>query len=231
MPRSAAPPRRTKGVLGGRSDEVVRGVLEAALAELASSGYARFRMDAVAARAGVNRTTVYRRWPTRAALVAAVVERLRAPLRQNPLPDHGALERDLVEAFARRWRLGRSVGGRAWARLLDERSNPDVERLIGEAVAERGAEWRRMITRSIARRELPAGTEAQLLLDFVHAIVDSRRGQPLDPKWLRAAVRTVLAGAAAGTLVRAGAARPPATRGSRLVSRRTIRTDAVSSRA
>jgi AcrR family transcriptional regulator len=186
---------------------VVRQVIDAAIVELAGSGYARFRMDEVATRAGVNRTTLYRRWPNRMALVTAVLDRLRAPLRHNPLPDSGALEQDLIEAFARRWKFGRKVEGRAWARLLDERSNPEVETLVGDAVDERRAEWRSMVTRSIERRQLPAGTDGQLLLDFVHAIVDSRRAQPLDATWLSAAVRTVVAGAGLGTLVRAGGKR------------------------
>jgi AcrR family transcriptional regulator len=207
MSRPTAGPRRTKGILGGRSDEVVRQVLDAALVELARSGYAALRMDEVAARAGVNRTTIYRRWPDRVALVTAVVDRLRAPLRHDPLPDRGALEQDLVEAFARRWKYGRKIQGRAWARLLDERHNPEVEAIVGDAVNERSAEWRHMITRAIERQELPAGTDAQLLLDFVHAIVDSRRAQPLAPHWLRVAVRTVVAGAGAGTLVRASGPR------------------------
>jgi AcrR family transcriptional regulator len=210
MSHPAAHPRRTKGILGGRSDEVVRQVLAAAIVELARSGYARFRMDEVAARAGVNRTTIYRRWPNRGALVTAAIDRLRTPLRRNPLPDSGVLEQDLIEAFARRRRFGRKVEGRAWARLLDERYNPEVEAIVGDAVDERRAEWRYMVTRSIERRELPAGTDEQLLLDFVHAIVDSRRARPLDAKWLSAAVRTVVAGAGAGTLVRAGGKRRPA---------------------
>jgi AcrR family transcriptional regulator len=205
MSRPTAHPRRTKGILGGRSDEVVRHVLDAATVELARSGYGAFRMDEVAARAGVNRTTIYRRWPNRVALVTAVVDRLRAPLRHSPLPDRGALEQDLVEAFARRSKYGRKVEGRAWARLLDERYNPEVETIVGDAVDERSAEWRYMVTRSIERREVPGGTDEQLLLDFVHAIVDSRRAQPLDTKWLSVAVRTVVAGARAGTLVRRGA--------------------------
>jgi AcrR family transcriptional regulator len=213
MTRLAAPSRRTKGVLGGRSDEVVRRVLDAAIVELARSGYAGFRMDEVAARAGVNRTTIYRRWPNRVALVTAVVARLRTPLRHNPLPDSGALDQDLIEAFARRWKLGHNVDARAWARLRDERHNPEVETIVGDAVDERRAEWRYMVTRSIERRELPAGTDEQLVLDFVRAIVDLRGAQPLDVKWLELAVRTVVAGAGAGTLVRAGGKR--AVRGRR----------------
>src|SRR5690349_9971945 len=198
--------RRTQGVLGGRSEQVVRRVLDAAIVELARSGYSGFRMDEVVAEAGVNKTTIYRRWPSRAALVTALVERMRKPLRESPLPDTGQLERDLVEAFTRRSTVGRKVEGRAWARLLDERYSPEVEAIIGDAVDERRDEWRSMVTRAIDRREIPPGTDAQLLLHLIRAIVDARRR---DATWLLLAVRTVIAGARAGALVRGRSSRRP----------------------
>ncbi len=199
--RSSASSRRTQGILGGRSQRIVGRVLDAALVELARSGYHGFRMDVVASRAAVNKTTIYRRWPSRAALVTALVERMRAPLRESPLPDTGALESDLVEAFTRRFTVGEKTEGRAWARLLEERYRPEVEAIIGAAVAERRHEWRSMVTRGIDRGELPPGTPVQLVLDLVRAIVDSRRSAGrLDSSWLTLAVRTVLAGARAGAL-------------------------------
>ncbi len=200
--RSADTSRRTQGVLGGRSEQVVRRVLDAAIVELASAGYAGFRMEAVASRAGVNKTTIYRRWPNRAALLTALVSRMRVPLRKRPLPDTGQLESDLVAALTRRFTFGRKSEGRAWARLLAERHNPEVEAIIGDAVDERRDQWRSMVTRAIDRGDVPPGTDAQLLLDFVRAIVDSRGSSgPLDSEWLSIAVRTVIAGARAGTLI------------------------------
>jgi len=178
---------------------VVRRVLDAAIVELARSGYAGFRMDEVVSMAGVNKTTIYRRWPSRAVLVTALVDRMRKPLRESPLPDTGRLERDLVEAFTRRSTVGRKIEGRAWARLLDERYSPEVKAIIGDAVDERRGEWRSMVTRAIDRGEVPPGTDAQLLLHLVRAIVDARRR---DTAWLVLAVRTVIAGARAGALVR-----------------------------
>jgi AcrR family transcriptional regulator len=202
MGGSTGSARRTRGILGGRSEQVVRRVLDAALVELARSGYTGFRMDEVAARAAVNKTTIYRRWPSRAALIAALVHRMRTPLRESPLPDTGQLETDLVEAFTRRFTVGRKREGRAWARLLDDRHRPEVEGIIGAAVAERRHEWRSMVTRSIERGELPPRTDAQLLLELVRALVDSRSSsRRLDTVWLTLAVRTVIAGARAGTLV------------------------------
>jgi len=199
MRRTSGSARRTQGVLGGRSEQVVRRVLDAAIVELARSGYAGFRMDEVVSMARVNKTTIYRRWPSRAALVTALVDRMRKPLRESPLPDTGQLERDLVEAFTRRFAVGRKIEGRAWARLLAERYSPEVEAIIKDAVDERRDEWRAMVTRAIVRGEVPPGTDAQLLLHLVRAIVDARRP---DTTWLVLAVRTVIAGARAGTLER-----------------------------
>src|SRR5262245_47576246 len=134
MGRTSATARRTQGTLGGRSEDVVRRVLNAAMIELARSGYAGFRMAEGVSMAAVNKTTIYRRWPNRAALVAALVERMRKPLRESPLPDTGQLERDLVEAFTRRVTVRPKIEGRAWARLVDERHTPEVEAIIGDAV-------------------------------------------------------------------------------------------------
>jgi hypothetical protein len=78
-----------------------------------------------------------------------------------------------------------------------------VEAIIGDAVAERRDEWRSMVTHGIDRGELPPRTDAQLLLDLVRALVDSRSSsRRLDRAWLTLAVRTVIAGARAGTVVR-----------------------------
>lgn len=181
----------------------MRRVLDAALVELSRVGYADFRIEAVARRAEVNKTTIYRRWPSRVELVGALVERMQAALRESPLPDTGELERDLVMAFERRSASARTRVGRAWARLLAERRQAEVEALVGAAVRERRGEWATMVTRAIERGELPADTDAALVLELVRAIVDARpASRRVAAEWLTLAVNTVLAGARAGTLVR-----------------------------
>jgi hypothetical protein len=55
MGRASGSSRRTQGTLGGRSEQVVRRVLDAAIDELARSGYHGFRMDVVESRAAVNK--------------------------------------------------------------------------------------------------------------------------------------------------------------------------------
>jgi TetR/AcrR family transcriptional regulator of autoinduction and epiphytic fitness len=69
-----------------------RVICRAALKEFAKTGYSGFRMESVAVRAGVGRSTVYRHWPNKGALIADALETL------NAQPDPA---RDLVEGDAR----------------------------------------------------------------------------------------------------------------------------------
>lgn len=82
-----------------RGEPVVRGVLAAALTELARAGYHGFRVEDVAERAGVNKTTVYRRWPTKQELVRDAL--LSSAGETFAVADSGALRTDLL-AIARR---------------------------------------------------------------------------------------------------------------------------------
>ena len=202
--------RRTVGVLGGRSERVVQQVLMATVAELAESGYRAFRMDAVSAAAGVNKTTIYRRWPGKALLVASTVEWMRRFVHDVPLPDTGSLERDLVEAFRRKVSFKDRVEGQAWARLLAETHDPEVVAIIGDAVKERSDAWYSMVTRAVARGEVPDGTDPRLLLGMLGAIVEAWNASSsgrLKDELLETAVRTVVAGARSGSLVRASGRR------------------------
>ena len=197
-------------MLGGRSERVVQEVLVATVGELAESGYRAFRMDAVSAAAGVNKTTIYRRWPGKALLVGAAVEWMRRFVHDVPLPDTGTLERDLVEAFRRKVSFKDRVEGQAWARLLAEKHDPEVDSIIGEAVKERSGAWYTMVTRAVARGELPDGTDPRLLLGMLGAVVDAWNAKSsgrLKAELLEAAVRTVVAGARSGSLVRSSGRR------------------------
>ncbi|MDH6578153.1 TetR/AcrR family transcriptional regulator [Kitasatospora sp. MAP5-34] len=87
------------GLTGGRpvrrrGDELERAILDAVWAELAEHGYDRLTMDGVAARARTSKPVLYRRWPNRAALVIAALDR-NAPDYQEP-PDTGELRSDLA---------------------------------------------------------------------------------------------------------------------------------------
>jgi AcrR family transcriptional regulator len=192
-------------VLGGRSERVVEQVLVAAVAELGESGYRAFRMAAVSAAAGVNKTTIYRRWPGKQQLVAAAVDWMRRFVHDVPLPDTGSLERDLAEAFRRKVSFKDRVEGRAWARLLAEKHDPEVGAVIGDAVKERSGAWYAMVTRAVARGELPDETDPRMLLGMIGVVVDAWNASSpgrLKPELIGAAVRTIVVGARSGSLVR-----------------------------
>ena len=70
-----------------------RAVLDAALAELAERGYGAFTIDGVATRAGVARSTIYRLWPDRAALVADAIESLNQQPPPRPVDDETSRDR------------------------------------------------------------------------------------------------------------------------------------------
>ena len=79
---STTKPRVGEQRPGGRAERVRTAVLEAAAELLTEVGYDKMRVEDVAARAGVHKTTVYRRWPTKAALTAdatALHSRRRRP--------------------------------------------------------------------------------------------------------------------------------------------------------
>ncbi|WP_051133694.1 TetR/AcrR family transcriptional regulator [Nocardia paucivorans] len=77
------------------SAEVERAVLDAAVDELRERGYEGFTMDRVAARAGTNKTVIYRRWPSRTALAFAAYKQMVA--RPEAIPNTGDLRSDVIE--------------------------------------------------------------------------------------------------------------------------------------
>ena len=89
---------------GGRSARVREAILTAAFGELIDNGYAALSMEAVASRAGVNKTTIYRRWPTLDdLLVDALME-----WSHDAFPDHntGSIETDLLALRSLQNQLG-----------------------------------------------------------------------------------------------------------------------------
>lgn len=82
-------------------------VLDAAWSELLDGGYARFTMEAVAARARTSRPVLYRRWPNRADLAIAAIRHI---LQQHPVnaPDTGNVRDDLI-ALLRQFSKNRAV--------------------------------------------------------------------------------------------------------------------------
>jgi len=111
-PASDEPRRRT----GGRTARLLDAVARAVLDELNASGIEDFSIPQVAARAGVSNSSLYRRWPNKAALIAFAGGRnSQATI---PFPDCGSLRKDLAQALAE---------------VLDTFSDPSMRAVIAMA--------------------------------------------------------------------------------------------------
>lgn len=111
-------------------------VLRAALELLAERGYDGMTMEGVAARAGVAKTTVYRRWPSRGNLLLEIARHVAAPVR---IRRTGHLRNDLVAAVRDAIRvIDAPVASRAIARVLAEaHERPEVAEVMSAFWEER----------------------------------------------------------------------------------------------
>ncbi|ALG09284.1 TetR/AcrR family transcriptional regulator [Kibdelosporangium phytohabitans] len=82
-----------------RGPQLEQAILDAAWAELSDVGYPALTIEAVAKRAGTSKPVIYRRWPSRAALVVAAWA-TRRPISEET-PDLGSLRGDLLWLFTR----------------------------------------------------------------------------------------------------------------------------------
>lgn len=187
---------------GGRSERVVREVLDAALAELARVGYAALRVEDVAAQAGVNKTTIYRRWPTKAALVGAALRLVKGPAAP---PETGSLRGDLLALARHSVARSSSLTGTGVVRMImSELDHPEVGALFLALREEGRAPWITVLERATRRGELPAGSDPRLIAELILGAVSARLRlrEPIDEGFLEATVDLVVLGAQHGGAVR-----------------------------
>jgi AcrR family transcriptional regulator len=193
--------------LGGRSERVVREVLRATAAEIARVGYAQLRVEDVAAQAGVNKTTVYRRWPTKADLVDATLRALKGPVIQPP--DLGSLRLDAIAIMRESVANALTCEGRTIHRMITlEIDHPEVASIARALRADYYAPWLTVVSRAIERGELPQGTDVLLVVEmFMGAVFGKiRLREDIDEEYLAAVINVVLVGAKGGGAIRR---RPP----------------------
>lgn len=191
--------RRTEGVqTRGRAARVVADVLRATAEELGRVGYAALRFEDIAARSGVNKTTIYRRWPTKPDLVAAALQESGD---EPPPPDTGSLREDLLQSARQTIARADSPIGRGLMRMLQaERADPEVEAIV-KALREKHRRTRiAMIERAVKRGDLPEETNAELVIEVIFAPFWSRlfrTREPVTEGFVAEVIDLVLAGARA----------------------------------
>jgi AcrR family transcriptional regulator len=167
-----------------RSAEADRAILRAAVDLLADEGYGGVTMEGVAARAGVGKATVYRRWPCKSALVVDAIDTCREHAPQPP--DTGSVREDLL-VFVRGFmhHLRTSDAGRVMPALVAELArSPELASAFREGfVAPRRAKVLEAVRRGVERGEVREGVDAELVADGVVALLMHRfliTGMPID---------------------------------------------------
>jgi AcrR family transcriptional regulator len=195
----------------GRAARVLQRVLAATAEQLGRVGYGAMRVEDVAARSGVNKTTIYRRWRTKAELVAATATAMVEQGKQRMVIDTGTVRGDLHASLLSVLDLKPSERG-ILRMVQAEGAIPEVAALARRLSAELYRARLAMVNRGIERGELPDGVDAKLIVDLVSAPVYRAllANQTLDARYVERVVDIVLSGAAA----RASAGRPRKRRAS-----------------
>ena len=183
-----------------RSERARRAVLDAAAHELFAHGVAAITVDAIAERAGVSKATIYKWWPSKAAIaVDAFLETVEP---QVPSPDVGDLYRELAEPAIAQLRLFRDtpVGFALASIVAAAQSDPDVaEAFRNRWLGARRRDAYQAIDRAKARKQIRADADADVLLDVIFGPIYYRLltgYAPLDEGLVDVLVETALNGVA-----------------------------------
>jgi len=163
-----------------RDPEATASILRVALELGEESGFDGLTVEGIAARAGVAKTTIYRRWPNAWAIVMDAF--LAEVTRTAPLQERATAR----ESFAASMRLlARAYRGRQGKILRPLLGRAQVDANLREAVRKRWVEPRRQVAREIIRRgiesgELRTGLDADVVLDALYGPFYHRLLAPYD---------------------------------------------------
>lgn len=182
---------------GGRAARVRSAILSATEELLLEVGYEELTIEQVAARAGVHKTTVYRRWPTKSELFA---DAARTSSAENiPIPDSGSLGSDLML-------LARSVAAGLDTELDARRARLLVAAAVtsGELERDMAGFWSErldasavIVERAIERGELPPDTDPNVIIETIIGPIWVRvllTGEPITTHLADTVARLVTAG-------------------------------------
>lgn len=171
-------------------------ILDAAIAQLIEGGYGQLRVDDVAAEAGVAKTTVYRRWTSKEALVAEAVSRLYFD-RVQPV-DLGDLRSDLLTLLQETYELLFEGPGRVLEDLVRESgASRELSNVVKATNQARRRAFHQAMNRGVARGEMVPTVEHGLVIDLLVGPLWTRclvSGDPFAPGDIERIVDTVLDG-------------------------------------
>jgi AcrR family transcriptional regulator len=208
MTESVAPTPAPRG--RPRSERAHQAILAAANELLEERGLADLTIDEVALRAGVSKTTIYRRWPTKGTLV---FEAFSADfLARQPRPDTGSLRGDLLAALRAWIRVVKgTVKGRTLVGLIAEvQRDPELAEIWRKSfIGPVRTQHRTMVERAIAQGEVSPDVDPDVVLDLIYGAAYHRLLQshlPLSDRFAQCVVDTVVAGVTTNAPTDTGAA-------------------------
>lgn len=178
-----------------RGQQRVDAILAATLDLVAENGYPALTMAAVAARAHASKATIYRRWRNKAELVKAALDTYDAQT-NAVIPETGTLRGDLVavlEALCTKSseRFLSMIGGLVAAM----RHDPELAAALHEHIDnEELSPFHGALHRAIARGDVPADTDTELIHDVAEAMIlrQSQIGADFDAAFITRLVDDVL---------------------------------------
>ncbi|ARG91190.1 TetR/AcrR family transcriptional regulator [Mycobacterium kansasii] len=187
--------RRSPGRLDRSLDAVI---LEAALAGVAENGYDQLSMDDIASRARVGKAAIYRRWPSKAEVVADAIAHWRRGVGPVDPPNTGSLRGDidaLVAAVP-----GFEAADQATIRIIvgvatAAMHHPVLAAALDDLVLSRPRQLIRvMLDHAVARGEVPAGRDLTLIPDVAMGLNVLRvmTGRPVDRVFVRRVLEDVV---------------------------------------
>lgn len=131
-------------------------------------------VDMVATKAGVSKATIYRRWASRHALILDAITIMHRP---GAKPNTGSIRGDLEILLTELLQfLNRRNGGKVFMAFLNEAiRNPKIAQANEKITAEVRESYVEAVTQAIARGELEAGTDVELMIDMLIAPFIYRR--------------------------------------------------------
>jgi AcrR family transcriptional regulator len=163
MTTPVAPARSPGRPRDARADDAI---IDATLALLVEEGFDRLSMDAVAARAGVGKATIYRRWPSKEALVIDAVARRTEPV---PVDAAGPVRDQLVALLEGLAAMAASSIGKLLPCMVGASvSNPALAaHYRAQILLPRRARVREVVERGVAAGELRADLDVEVAIDTI----------------------------------------------------------------
>jgi AcrR family transcriptional regulator len=151
-----------------RSPSSHTAILTAALKLLRKKGYRSVTIEGIAAEAGVGKQTIYRWWPSKAAVVLEAFARRTAD--RVTMPDTGSVQGDLEVFLGQAFEMLTRESGQMVRSLMSE-ALLDVEFSVSMReifIASRRRALRDILIRGIKRREIPSDVDIELVIDLVY---------------------------------------------------------------